>query len=91
MCVINLKSFLDGRSYPEAGELFYSEILKYISDTDRIVVNMSDVDLLPSMFLNVSIGKLIDTYGKQRVKETISFTMITKSQASRLKDYFERY
>ena len=60
-------------------------------NTDRIVVNMSDVDLLPSMFLNVSIGKLIDTYGKQKVKETISFTMITKSQASRLKDYFERY
>ena len=52
---------------------------------------MSDVDLLPSMFLNVSIGKLIDTYGKQKVKETISFTMITRSQASRLKDYFERY
>lgn len=91
MCAINLKSFLDGRSYPEADALFYSEIIKHISDTDRIVVNMSDVDLLPSMFLNVSIGKLIDTYGKQIVKETISFTMITRSQAIRLKDYFERY
>lgn len=91
MCVINLKSFLDGRNYPEAGEMFYSEIIKHISKTDRIVVNMSDVDLLPSMFLNVSIGKLIDEYGKQKVKDTISFTMITRSQAARLKDYFERY
>lgn len=52
---------------------------------------MQDVQSLPSIFLNVSIGRLIDEYGKNMVKDNIAFKKISQSQAMRIKEYFDRY
>lgn len=52
---------------------------------------MEGVSSLPSMFLNVSIGKFIDKFGFETLKKKISFAKITKLQAERLTDYISRY
>jgi len=76
---------------PEAGDLFYAKIVEGIENSERVIVDMSEVTALPSVFLNVSIGRLIDEWGMDKLKNNLSFTMITKQQAIRLKDYIAKY
>ena len=52
---------------------------------------MLTVSAMPSVFLNVSIGRIIENYGLQTLKEYVSFVMITRQQAARLTDYIAEY
>ena len=52
---------------------------------------MTGVAILPSMFLNMYIGKFIDNYGVDVLKAKISFHKISVSQANRIKDYVQKY
>jgi len=76
---------------PDAGNLFYLQIVDRMESVGKVVVDMTDVTALPSVFLNVSIGRLIDEYGMDKLKKNISFTMITRQQAERLRDYMVKY
>lgn len=91
MCTINLKELMINRTYPEAGAALYAEFCLYKDTVDKIIVNLDGVEVLPSMFLNTSIGAYIDNFGKESLKEKISFAKITRSQAERLRDYLARY
>ena len=66
-------------------------IRENMNSSDKITIDMEGVSSLPSMFLNVSIGKFIDEFGFETLKKKISFTKITKLQAERLTDYISRY
>lgn len=91
MCTIKLKEMMINRTYPEAGAALYAEFCQYRDSADKIIVDLDGVETLPSMFLNTSIGAYIDNFGKESLKEKISFTKITRSQAERLRDYLARY
>ncbi len=80
---------MDGRTYPDAGMLLYDTINPIYDCEDKIVLDMNGVDLLPSMFLNVSIGRLIKERGIQSIKK-ISFINITEGQIKRIKDYIAK-
>lgn len=51
---------------------------------------MVDVNALPSMFLNTSIGRFIEEHGFDKLKEKVSFSNIGASQAQRIKEYIQR-
>ena len=69
MCTIVLKDIMDSSALlPEAGNLFYSQVVKGMENSDKVIVDMSDVTALPSVFLNVSIGRLIDEWGLDKLK-----------------------
>lgn len=91
MCTINLKEMMINRTYPEAGAALYAEFCLHRESADKIIVDLEGVETLPSMFLNTSIGAYIDSFGKESLKEKISFAKITRSQADRLRDYLARY
>lgn len=42
---------------PEAGSKFYSQIVECMENSDNIIVDMSEVTALLSVFLNASIGR----------------------------------
>ncbi len=54
---------MNDRTYPDAGMLLYDTINLICERNDKIVLDMNGVDLLSSMFLNVSIGRLIKERG----------------------------
>jgi hypothetical protein len=87
MCTINISEYLVGRSYPEAGDVVYQKIVHEMNHGDKIILNLSDVDSLPSMFLNVSIGRYVDNFGIESLKKKISFANISASQIERIKKY----
>ena len=91
MWTINLKEMMVNRTYPEAGAALYAEFCHHKDSVDKIIVDLDGVETLPSMFLNTSIGAYIDNFGKESLRQKISFTKITRSQAERLRDYLDRY
>lgn len=52
---------------------------------------MTGVESLPSIFLNMSLGRIIEDFGEEALKGKLSFKNITKAQAERVKDYLNRF
>lgn len=90
MCTIRLYDIMSGRDYPAAGDYLYDLIIKNKDTSDKIVIDLDGVPSLPSIFLNVSIGKYIEEFGLDSLKKKISFAKITKSQAQRITDYISK-
>ena len=90
MYSINIQTLLEGKTFPQAGAELY-DILVQNMDEPKIVLDMTGVTILPSMFLNMSIGKFIDNYGVNTLRTKISFHKISVSQAQRIKDYVQKY
>lgn len=68
MCTIKVNTLLQNKTYPEAGSNLYCLFEKNISDS-KIVLDLKGVSSLPSLFLNVSIGKFIENYGVETLKQ----------------------
>lgn len=90
MCSISLQILMENRTYPEAGEALYDILVEKIDCEDKIVLDMQGVVALPSMFLNTSLGRFIETYGVDLLKQKISFAKISATQAARIQDYIRR-
>lgn len=91
MCTIKLCDVMDGKDFPEAGNSLYNLIIKHIHDNERITIDLEGISSLPSMFLNVSIGRYMDEFGVENLKRKIGFVKITKAQAERIKEYIDKY
>lgn len=92
MCTVNIREILVSHgNLPDAGTVLYNEIVNAIASGNKVMVDMEGVSSLPSIFLNVSIGKVIDDYDIDTLKRHVSFCKITRKQAERLKDYLQRY
>lgn len=91
MCKVILKDLLAGKSYPDAGAALYDMYCAQLGAADKFVVDLADVESLPSMFLNTFIGAIIDKYGKEQLKQNVGFANVTRLQAERLRDYLARY
>lgn len=78
-------------SYPDAGAKLFAFASPEISNGNLVGIDLTDVDAVPTTFMNMSFGKLIAEFGKQRVKESLRFFNITKSQLERIKVYFDSF
>ncbi len=90
MCSIKLQEILSNKTYPDAGSVLYDMLVAKIDTENNIVLDMTGVVSLPSMFLNTSIGKFIETYGLELLRKKVSFHKISATQANRIKEYIER-
>ena len=91
MKVIKLIDILNKSDYPKAGSSVFTMIDDAIISEEVIVLDMVDVISVPTMFMNTSFGATIDKYGVKKLKDTIRFTNITKTQAERIQKYFSDY
>ena len=90
MCTIKISDILVGRNYPDAGMVLYNLMVDNKDKYEKIILDMDGVSSLPSMFLNTSIGKMIEDFGVDSVR-LLSFRKITRLQAQRIKEYVDRY
>ena len=91
MCTIKLNDVMRGRDFPDAGKCLQDWIIDNISQSSKITIDLEGISSLPSMFLNVSIGRYIDEYGFDSLKNRLSFVKITKAQAERIREYIDKY
>ena len=73
-----------------AGNVLYDDIKNAIARKEHVSIDMNGASSLPSILLNVSLGRIIDEKGKGTLKNYV-VSQITKLQAIRLKDYMMRY
>lgn len=91
MKTILLKNILAKEAFPDAGDHIFKEIKESIISRDKLIIDMIDVLTVPTMFLNTSFGAIIDEFGALKLKESIGFKNITKSQVERLQKYILDY
>ncbi len=82
---------MQGKTYPDAGMELFDMLQRIINEEQKIVLDMEGVLSLPSMFLNVSIGRIIEEYGVDVLKQKISFSHIRATEAARLQNYVNRF
>ena len=90
MISISVLPIMQKNDYPTAGDVLYNLILQSI-DEDKIILDMKDVSLMPSMFLNMFLGRLINEKGVSFVREKFTFSNIKASDANRIKEYVGRF
>lgn len=88
--IIVIKDALIGRNFPDAGDYVYNLMLPCVDTDDVCTWDMQDVSELPSMFLNMSMGRFIKDKGADFVKKKVRFKNINKSQALRIVEYVEK-
>lgn len=86
-----LRDILVGRSYPEAGCALFELAKKAIDNNEQVILDMKDVESVPTLFMNTSFGDLILAYGIERTKKLFTFNNITKSQVERIQKYFNDF
>ena len=91
MISITVLPIMQGRDYPTAGTVLYGIIMRVIDSQDKIVLDMTGVSLIPSMFLNTSIGRIMNEKGVDFVKSKFGFSNIKVSDANRIRDYVKRH
>ena len=91
MCTIRLYDIMLNRNYPDSGDVLYNQMVDNIASSDKVVLDLDGVVALPTMFLNVSIGRFMDMYGVEVLKQKVSFARVSASQIERLKNYISIY
>ena len=87
---IQVNNIMEGIDYPTSGNILYSIIISKADIVDSIILDMTGVKLMTSVFLNTSIGRIISEKGVDFLKNKISFKNIRTSDVARLKDYVNR-
>lgn len=88
---IDIKQLMDSASYPDAGYMLYQKAKPMIEAGGVVRMDLTDVTSLPTLFMNMSFGKLINDFGKEKVMASLKFYSITKVQLERIKKYFDRF
>ena len=88
---ISVSTIFQGRNYPDAGDVLYSVLNDNLDKQDRIILNFKDVTLVPSMFLNTSLGKIIGERGAGIIRQKIAFSNISASQIAHIREYVQRF
>ncbi len=88
---ISVSTIFQGRNYPDAGDVLYSVLNDNLDKQDRIILDFKDVTLVPSMFLNTSIGKIIGERGADIIRQKIAFSNISASQIAHIREYVQRF
>lgn len=88
---ISVSTIFQGRNYPDAGDALYSVLNDNLDKQDRIILDFKDVTLVPSMFLNTSLGKIIGERGAGIIRQKIAFSNISASQIAHIREYVQRF
>ncbi len=92
MTTFIIKDYIDRyNDYSKAGDAFYSDASPMIAQGSVIGFDMKGLDAVSTVFLNASFGHLIDEFGIERVKKSLKFSNLLRSQAERIKKYFIDY
>ena len=88
---ISVSTIFQGRNYPDAGDVLYSVLNDNLDKQDRIILDFKDVTLVPSMFLNTSLGKIIGERGAGIIRQKIAISNISASKIANIREYDQRF
>ncbi len=69
----------------EQGEMIYSYIISELSNGNHVVLDFSGIESTITPFLNVSIGRLYETYTSSQLNDSIEFSNLPKGTDVKIK------
>lgn len=91
MKTIILNDLLKENNYVNSGFIVFNEAKDAVSNNETVILDMENVESVPTNFLNASLGSLMDIYGVEQTRRSFGFKNILKSQVERIKKYFNDY
>lgn len=80
---------MQDRTFPDAGSALFDMINTALDAGDSVILDMNGVDVLPSMFLNPSIGRIVKERGISTMSR-FTFRNISRNQLERLRTYVNK-
>lgn len=92
MVTFKIQDFINtNENLSDAGKALYNAVLPYLEGEDKIILDFSGNMGIPTLFLNTSLGDLMDAYGINKIKKAFKYTNIQTTQAERIQKYFADY
>ncbi|MBB4036552.1 hypothetical protein GGR21_002458 [Dysgonomonas hofstadii] len=91
MQTVILHDLLENHNYVQSGNIVFEMAKDAVSRDEIIIIDMTDVESVPTNFLNTSLGALMDMYGVEKTKKSFKFRNILKTQVERIIKYFNDY
>lgn len=92
MLTFRIQDFIDSNdNLSDAGKALFFAVSPLLNKEDKIILDFSGNMGIPTLFLNTSIGDLIDEFGIDKIKKAFKYINIQPSQAERIQKYFKDY
>lgn len=88
---IVLQEILMDKSFPDAGTSLFKIAEDAINKGDSVIIDMKNIESVPTMFMNTSFGNLIMEYGIDKTKKLFTFNNISRSLLNRIQKYFDDF
>ena len=66
----------------EQGTIIYSKIIPLLNNNNKVVLDFSEIESIITPFLNVSIGKLYETYSSEQLQNLLEVTNLPEGTSS---------
>lgn len=92
MKTFSINSYIDKmQNLSSAGKALYNDVFSLIGQPDKIILDFQGTTGIATLFLNTSLGDLMDIFGVEKIKKTFKYTNIQRSQVERIQKYFADY
>lgn len=92
MQTITIKQYVTKyNDFSKAGTDIFDVASSAILGGEEVLLDMKGQDSVSTVFLNASIGRLIDQFGVEKVKKNLKFANLLRTQMERIRKYFEDY
>lgn len=92
MIIFRIQDFIDkNENLSKAGKELYNAVYPHIGGEDKIILDFSGNMGIPTLFLNTSLGDLMDVFGIEKIKKAFKYINLQNTQAERIQKYFNDY
>lgn len=82
---------INNTDFASAGKAISDAAIPLIQKGDKIIFDMTGQEALSTVFLNTAFGYLMDRFGVEKIKQSLKFRNILRSQGERIRTYFQNY
>ncbi len=89
--ILYLKNIVSETYTNTEGEKLYAALISVFLKNEKVILSFKDSSITSSSFLNSSFGRLIESYGLEKFKQSVSPKELTITQAEVLKKYISSF
>lgn len=67
----------------EQGKIVYNAIISLLNNEEKVVLDFSEIESIITPFLNVSIGKLYESYSSEQLQKLLELANIPSGTSSK--------
>ena len=90
--IINIRELLDSApNFGEAGYAAFYDINAALEENRDVTIDMENVSLLPTAFMNTAVAPAVERFGKDVFKDHVKLKNVTKASAAQWSVYIDNF